>query len=53
MAQHRYLLPEDRIPDHSCDIAADPPSVPPPRYRALGLEQARATEAQATLSGTA
>ena len=30
MAQHRYLLPEDRIPDHWYNIAADLPSMPPP-----------------------
>ena len=30
MAQHRYMLPEDRIPDHWYNIAADLPSMPPP-----------------------
>ena len=30
MAQHRYLLPEDRIPAHWYNIAADLPSMPPP-----------------------
>ena len=30
MAQHRYTLPEDRIPDRWYNIAADLPSSPPP-----------------------
>jgi len=30
VAQHRYLLPEDRIPDRWYNIAADLPSMPPP-----------------------
>ncbi len=30
MAQHRYMLPEDRIPDRWYNIAADLPSPPPP-----------------------
>ena len=30
MAQHRYMLPEDRIPDRWYNIAADLPSLPPP-----------------------
>jgi tryptophan synthase beta chain len=30
VAQHRYILPEDRIPDRWYNIAADLPSMPPP-----------------------
>ena len=30
MPQHRYMLPEDRIPDRWYNIAADLPTMPPP-----------------------
>jgi tryptophan synthase beta chain len=30
MAQHRYLLPEDAVPDRWYNLAADLPSLPPP-----------------------